>query len=137
MKEHPIDLEKERKNAFEALESANAAQAARITELEAKLAAIEAQRREWPTMGFGKVAVGRGYSPANKRPCLVYLRLNEVRRIGQSAEDIYPVGSEAREEDLLALVRFATPESVRQTIGILNEIIEQWPDPQSTMLLRL
>lgn len=76
----------------------------------------------WPEMGHGNVAVGECKRADDNTAGLIYLRLDEARKIGDDTGDVYPVGEAANDEKVLACIYFSTAESIQQTIDILQEI---------------
>lgn len=74
-------------------------------------------------MGFGKFAVGGCQHPETKVPGIIYLHLrDDVRPLGADTTDVYPEGSEARPDDIAALIYFHNEFALRQTIDVLLEI---------------
>ena len=76
----------------------------------------------WPEMGHGKVAVGECKRADDNMAGLIYLQLDEARKIGDDTGDVYPVGEAAKDEQVLACIYFSTAESIQQTIDVLQEI---------------
>jgi len=97
----------------------------KITELEEdKQRLIEGI--SYPVMGFGKVSVGRCEAQdENKTQGIIYLDSGVTRPLNEDTSDIFPIGSEAPKDKVLACVYFATPESVQQTINILSELLSE------------
>ena len=109
---------------------------AHIAELEAdnaklreELAAVlEAQEKQepvaWPVMGDGQVAIGGGKQP-NGMSALLYLEMGEAREIDADTTDLFPVGSEAAPDKLMACVYFKDGAAMQQTIDILREMQQE------------
>lgn len=87
-------------------------------------------------MGFGEVVIASGHCTAEKVPCICYAELpnNQVPRpINTNSNDIYPYGSIVPTENILACIYFHTPESLQQTIDILQQMQSVFfPDYVST-----
>ena len=78
--------------------------------------------RQWPKMGFGKVAIGSCDLPCGGRGLLYLDMRGEQREINEDTTDLYPIGSELDPGSVLARVDFATADAVRQTIQVLEEM---------------
>lgn len=93
---------------------------ARIAELEKQRDELLAERN-WPVMGYGKVAIGGCLQP-DGTSALLYLDMGETRPIDADTTDLFPVGSHASPEKLLACVRFKDESAIQQTIDVLTEM---------------
>lgn len=73
-------------------------------------------------MGHGNVAVGECVRLSDQIHGIAYLPLDRKYEIGEDTTHVYPPGSSASGDNLMASVFFSTPESIDQTIGVLREI---------------
>jgi hypothetical protein len=77
---------------------------------------------KWPLMGYGNVAIGGGINPGDGTPCLLYLDMGEIRDIDADTSDLFPIGSAADPEKLMACIRFKDSAAIQQTIDVLQEM---------------
>lgn len=77
--------------------------------------------RNWPVMGYGKVAIGGGLQPDGSS-ALLYMDMGETRPIDTDTTDLFPVGSHAERAKLLACVYFKDSAAIQQTIEVLQEM---------------
>lgn len=75
----------------------------------------------WPIMGYGEVAIGGGRSP-DGIPCILYMDMGEVREINADTSDLFPLGSTAKADKVLACVYFKDGAAIQQTIDVLREM---------------
>ena len=75
----------------------------------------------WPLMGYGNVAIGGGKQP-DGTSCLMYLDMDEMREIDADTSDLFPIGTEAPKDKLLACIRFKDGAAIQQTIDVLREM---------------
>ncbi|GEM_PF-1981175 len=73
-------------------------------------------------MGNGDVAVGTITRGDDGTPGIIYLRLPEVREHNTDCSDIYPVGSAAPDDSILACIYFGSSEVLQQTIDVLFDL---------------
>lgn len=88
----------------------------------AKQEHCEHVEREWPIMGYGGVAIGRGHNKEDGMNCLIYLKLDGPREINADTTDVFPVGREVPQDKLLACVYFKDGAAMQQTIEVLQEM---------------
>ena len=88
----------------------------------AKQEHCEYVEREWPIMGYGGVAIGRGHNKEDGMNCLIYLKLDGPREINADTTDVFPVGREVPQDKLLACVYFKDGAAMQQTIEVLQEM---------------
>lgn len=97
----------------------------------------ESQEPEWfksATMGFGNVAVGTCESEGEGYGGICYLDIsNTPLPIDTDTAHLFPVGERAPPNKILALIHFATSDSVRQSIDVLNELlVDHFKEPLYT-----
>lgn len=80
--------------------------------------------RQWPIMGYGRVAIGGGRQP-NGSSALLYMDMGETRPINADATDLFPVGSIADQNKLMACIYFKDAAAIQQTIDVLREMQEE------------
>lgn len=73
-------------------------------------------------MGRGNVAVGTCKRAEDGIPGIIYLAIPEVREHGTDCADVYPVGSQAPRDKVLACIQFETPQVLQQSIDVLKEL---------------
>ncbi|WP_369291944.1 hypothetical protein [Burkholderia pseudomallei] len=73
-------------------------------------------------MGHGVVAIGDCFSPELQEPGIIFMELPEQRDIGLDTGDVFPEGSRAPSDKMLAYISFANPNAIDQTISVLQRI---------------
>ncbi|CAJ3005192.1 Uncharacterised protein [Burkholderia pseudomallei] len=73
-------------------------------------------------MGHGVVAIGDCFSPELQEPGIIFMELPEQRDIGLDTGDVFPEGSRAPSDKVLAYISFANPNAIDQTISVLQRI---------------
>ncbi|CAK0155369.1 gp43 [Burkholderia pseudomallei] len=81
-------------------------------------------------MGHGIVAIGECFSPELQEPGVIFMKLPEQRDIGLDTGDVFPEGSRAPSDKMLAYISFANPNAIDQTISVLQRIkAKHFPAP--------
>ena len=80
-------------------------------------------------MGYGSMSYGDCVSPETGEPGIIFMELDAPREIGASTNDVYPEGSLAPADKVIAYISFANPEAVNNVITELARIREMhWPN---------
>lgn len=82
---------------------------------------MEQQEKNWPVMGYGRVAIGGALQP-NGMHCLLYMDMGETREINADTSDLFPPGTSADPQKLLAAIYFKDGAAIQQTIDVLREM---------------
>ncbi|CAK1568559.1 Uncharacterised protein [Burkholderia pseudomallei] len=81
-------------------------------------------------MGHGVVSIGECFSPELQEPGIIFMKLPEQRDIGLDTGDVFPAGSRAPSDKMLAYISFANPNAIDQTISVLQRIkAKHFPAP--------
>lgn len=92
-----------------------------ITKRAALPASEQKPVKNWPIMGYGKVAIGGGLQPGGTS-ALLYMDMGETRAIDADTTDLFPVGSFADPDKLLACIHFKDGAAMQQTIDVIREM---------------
>lgn len=101
-----------------------------LLEQEREIATLKAKldtkptARQWPVMGYGRVAIGGGIQP-DGTSALLYLDMGETRPINTDTSDLFPPGEAADPQKLLACIHFRDWGAIQQTIDVLKEMQEE------------
>ena len=85
---------------------------------------MEKPEKNWPVMGYGRVAIGGALQP-NGMQCLLYLDMGEAREINSDTSDLFPPGSTVAPQKILAAIYFKDTAAIQQTIDVLREMQEE------------
>lgn len=78
---------------------------------------------KYVVMGSGHFAVGGCVCSVTGMDGILYLPLDEPRPVGSDTSDLFPIGS--IQHEAAAVIYFQTEASIRQSIEVLQEVLEQ------------